>query len=261
MRGILILIGLVCVSLIGCVPNRKYVLVQKDDVHKTDMVRDSIVRAYALDPFDYKIQTNDLLSVKFESITPKDFNFLSPQTNMNVQTLSSGAGLLIGELVDDGGYIFFPHIGKVMVAGLTVFEIQTKLQGIANDYLENPVVKVRLLNYRVTALGELNHEGTIAINNNRASLLEVIGLAGGLTDLADRSKIKIIRQKGDQIEVGYIDILDENFINSPYYYVHQNDILVVPPLRQRTYRKYFGQNLALLVSSLTLLLLISNYSK
>lgn len=221
------------------------------------MPNDSVIRNYSLEAFDYKIQTNDILSVQFQSLTPTEYNFFSnPATLQNANVnLAQGNALLIGELVDEQGNIPYPVVGKVHVAGLTVFEIQEKLQEIANQYLESPIVKVRLINFRITVLGEVNKEGTISINNNRVSTLEALGLAGGMTDLADRTSLKIIRQQNNSAEVQYINLLDENFINSPYYYIHQNDILIIPPLRQRSYRKYFGQNLSLIISSLSLLLI------
>jgi polysaccharide export outer membrane protein len=214
----------------------------------------SVVRTYALDTFIYKIQANDIVYVKFESLTPKELDFFSmnssPQLAQSVQN-----GLLFGELVDEVGEIPFPVVGKVKVSGLTIFQIQEKLQKLASQYLDSPLVKVRLLNYHFTLLGEVVSEGTVTFATNRVSMIEAIGLAGGLGELADRSNIKLIRQKGGITEVAYINLLDEDFINSPYYYVYQNDVLIVRPLKQRPFLKYFGNNLSLLVSSISLVLL------
>ena len=237
-------------------------MMQKNDVNKSNLKSDSVMRRYTVEKFDYRIQTNDIVSVRFESLTPKEYDFLSTQSGAMVAGGGFiGGALLLGDLVDEYGQIPFPVVGKVRVAGLTVFQAQDSLQHIANRYLESPIVKVRLLNYRATFLGEVNKEGVILINNNRVSMLEAIGLAGGLTDLADKTDIKLIRQKGELTEVVYLNLQDENFINSPYYYVYQNDVLVVPALKQRPYRKYFGQNLSLIISSLSLLIIVLNYTK
>jgi polysaccharide export outer membrane protein len=249
------LITLVTVS--GCVTNKKFVLLQKDDLHRKDLPLDTMVRSYQPFMTEYRLQPNDIVYVSFESLTPEEFDFLSrPEDNFNM--MQGVNMLLVGNLIEPEGTIPFPFIGKVAISGLTVFEAQNKLQQIASQYLDKPVVTVRLINYRFTVLGEVNKEGNITVNNNRITILEALGLAGGLTDLADRSIIKLIRQTGGETTVQYINLLDENIIHSPYYFIQQNDVLIVPSLRQRPYRKYFSQNLSLIISSLSLLLITLN---
>lgn len=222
-----------------------------------DLPKDSLVRTYDLPDYEYRIQPEDNISVRFESLTPQEYdifnrNMLMQQQNMN---LNQSNALLIGELVDPNGEIVYPVIGKVKVAGLTVFELQDTLQRLAEQYLESPVVKVRLINFRFTVLGEAIREGTVVLPNNRVNYIEAIGYAGGLKDLADKRNIKLIRQLNGKTEVRYLNLLDESLVNKPEYFVHQNDILIVPPLRQRPYRQYFGQNLSLVLSSVSLLLI------
>jgi polysaccharide export outer membrane protein len=253
------------VLLSSCVSNRKYLYLQKDDVNRQNVPKDSVVRTYAVDSFKYKIQSNDIISVRIKSLTEKEFDFFSEYAGNNqMNNLGVGSGvnaLLIGELVDEQGCIPFPVIGKVKVAQLTVFQVQDTLQKLANKYFESPIVKVRLLNYRITILGEVAKEGSIILGNNRVSMLEAIGLAGGLGELADRTHIKLVRQHDNTAEIVYLNILDEKFVQSPYYYVNQNDVLIIPPLKQRPFRKYFAPNIGLAVSTISIILLALNLLK
>ncbi len=253
------------IFLTSCVPNRKLIYLQKEPGFETrKQPKDSVVRSYELDAFDYKIQTNDILSVRFQSLTEKEFDY-SQQGQTGTTSGLGGAGqntmLLRGDLVDDHGEIPMQVVGKVKVAGLTLYQVQDTLQKIANRFLEFTIVKVRLLNYRATILGEVNSEGTVVFGNNRVTLMEAIGLAGGLGDLADRSNIKIVRQVNSKTEVHYVDVLREDFMKSPFYYVHQNDLIIVPPLRQRPFRRYFSQNMTLLLSGMSVILLVITLNK
>lgn len=245
----------------SCVPNRKYVYIQKNDLHKSDLELNKVIREHVVDSFNYRIQPNDILSIRFESLTSKSFDFLNSQQSTQAMMggmSAQGNPLLIGELVDEYGQVTLPGIGSISVAGLTIFQIQKKLEVEATKYVTAPIVRVRLLNYRITVMGEVNQEGVITLMNNRVSILEALGLAGGLNEFADKSIVKLVRQTNTKAEVIYLNLLDENLIDSPYYYVHQNDILIVPALRQRPYRKYFSQNFSLALSVITLTVLILN---
>jgi polysaccharide biosynthesis/export protein len=258
MRKLLLFIPVV-LMISSCVTNRKFVLLQKNDVNGRDLPKDSAVREYRTQAFDYRVQPNDALYIRFESLTPEEFDFFREAAPNNAAGNRNFA--VTSELVDPAGTILFPVIGKVRVAGLTVFEIQDSLQQIASRYLESAVVKVRLVNFRFTVLGEVAQEGTVTTFNNRVTIPEALGLAGGLGELADRRNVKVIRHRGDTTSVGYVDLLSEDLITSPYYYINQSDVLVVPALRQRPFRKYFGPNFTLLVSTLSLVFLIVNLSK
>ena len=248
------------------IPNTRVTLLQKDDITKTNVALDSIVRKYPMMKFEYRIQPYDVLNLRFGSLTDERFDFLNKMQEDNGVGGGGGGGqgagyVINGFLVDPEGNISFPVVGKVKVGGLTVFEIQEKLQTLANQYLESTSVRVRLVNFRFTVLGEVNAEGTTIAFQPRVTLLEALGLAGGLGDLADRSKVKIVRAHEGQVQVSYINLLDENFINSPYYFLNQNDIIIVPALKQRQFRKYFGQNLSLIVGTITLILVAINLTK
>jgi polysaccharide biosynthesis/export protein len=254
MRIILLIVAALMLN--ACVSNRKVQILQKDDVNKKGLLKDTVVRTYTSDTFQYKVQAYDMILVQIQSLTNKEFDFLS-----NSQVQSGGGTSPTGEIVDENGEIQLPVIGMVKVAGLSTFEIENKIKEVASQYVDAPLVRVRLINYRVTFMGEVAREGTVTLSNSRVTLIEALAMAGGLGELADRKNIKLIRQNGSQTEVQYINILQEDFIGSPYYYVHQNDVLIVPPLRQRPLRKYILPNLSLVLSLTSVAWIIINITR
>lgn len=252
-----LLLGLAIVLLGSCVPNRKVMYLQKGDVNKKDSPVDTVVRQYSQHIEEYKIQPLDLLFIRVESLTEGEFDFFArlypvPATG-NAQNQ-----LINGFLVDESGQIEFPVVGRVKFGGLTVFQAQDSLQKVFKPFLKNPVARVRLLNFRFTVLGEVNVEQQVVSPNTRVTVMEAIGMAGGLTDLADRSQVKVIRQRSNETEVFYVDLLREDLVEANHYYIQQNDVIIVPPLRQRPFRKYWGQNIALFVSTVSVVLLTIN---
>lgn len=258
--------GLSLLALASCVPNRKYTYVQQNDVRKTDMPRDTVVRQYAMNIEEYKIQPLDILSIRIESLTPEDYDFITKLYPI-VDQMGGGGGSggstgaqnsINGFLVDNTGHIEFPVAGKLKFAGLTVFEAQEMLRKSFLPYLKDPVARIMLMNFRFTVLGEVVQEQLVLSRNTRISVMEAIGMAGGLGELADRSKVKVIRQVGAQAEVFYVNLLEEDLLQNKYFYIQQNDIIVVPPLKQRPFRLYWQQNLSLFVSTVSVILLVVN---
>lgn len=256
MRNYIFLLFIVVLGA-SCVPNKKIVYLQHADELDKNFPADTVLRRYDLADYEYRVQPEDVLSIRFSSLTKEEFDIFSQSNAQNVLTNVSAISLS-GYLVDREGMIEFPEVGKVKVAGLTIHQIKEVLQELAADYITQPVVNVRLLNFRITLLGEVNRQGTISTYNNNMTMMEAVGLADGLTDLADRKNIKIIRQISGQSQVLYVNLLEEQYLSDPSFFVHQNDIIIVPPLRQRPFRKYFGQNIALFLSSASTLLLIIN---
>lgn len=241
--------------------NRKVVLLQKDDLHAKEIPLDTILRRYPAQSFDYKIQPNDLLYIDIKSLTNEQVDVFTKvnggnQAALNPMMLQGPGALLMGYLVDDKGEIEIPVEGKINLGGLTVFDAEQKLTMIVKKYNDQPIVRVRVINYRFTVLGEVMREGTHVLGNNRISLFEAIGVSGGFGELADRSRVKLIRQTAEGTSIQYLNFLDESLMASPYFYIHQNDVLVIPPLRQRPFRKYFGQNFSLFISTITSLVLV-----
>jgi polysaccharide export outer membrane protein len=205
--------------------------------------------------------------INFETLSKEQdtFDFLT-----KLSTMSRGGGgggssanmaSLNGILVNTTGEIEYPVLGKIKVGGLTLFQAQDSIRKAAIQYIPDVVVRVRMLNFRFTVLGEVNNESTVVSPNTRLTFSEAVGLAGGLTELADRSLVKVLRQRGDKTEVFYINLLDEQFTESPYYFVQQNDVIVVPPLKQRPFRRYFTSNLAVITSTISFVLFFITLSK
>ncbi len=263
-RLVLFLAATVCI-LGGCVPARKLVYYQHGDELKNqkEIPKDTVLRTHALDIREYTIQPLDMLSVQFETLSDENdlFDFLSKISPQSRVMGNQNAMAVMGVFVNKEGQIEYPVLGKIKVAGLTLFQAQDTIQRVASKYIADVVVRVRMLNFRFTVLGEVNNEQTVIAANPRLTMSEAIGLAGGFGELADRKNIKVIRQNENNAEVYYVDLLQEDFLDSKYYYVQQNDVIVVPPLRQRTFRRYFVGNLGIITTTISFVLLVATLTQ
>jgi polysaccharide export outer membrane protein len=156
--------------------------------------------------------------------------------NMNTNNLGNGSSRpLLGYLVDRDGYIDFPVLGRLKVGGLTTGEVREMLVSkLQPEYLKDPVVIVRFLNFRVTVLGEVGNPGTFPVSTERLTLMDALGLAGDLQPYADRTNVMITREQNGFRTYGTLNLQDRNIFQSQFYYLQQNDLIYVQPLQERT---------------------------
>jgi polysaccharide export outer membrane protein len=269
MMRIWLLLGVSLLIFGACVPNKKLVYLQKDDLkRRKEIPKDTILRTHQLSIREYRIQPLDILSINFETLSKEDdeSDFLQKLSTRSSSGGSggggsSGGGALNGIVVNTEGDIDYAVLGKIKVAGLTLFEAKDSIEKVVSQYVPDVVARVRMMNFRFTILGEVNGESTVVSSNTRLTMMEAIGLSGGLSELADRSHVKVLRQKGTEVDVFYVDLLQEKYVESPYYYVQQNDVIIVPPLKQRTFRKYFIGNLGIIATIVSFGLFITTLSR
>ena len=209
----------------------------------------------------YRLQPGDLLSIEVVSLTEKEFDiFKDESTNLN----NRQDPLLTGYLIDSNGYISLPFVGDVLVQRLTVREVREKLKLVLSDYLEGPVVNVRLISFHFTVMGEVVREGKFEILEDRINILEALGSAGGLTQFANFESVKIIRTEDGISTVHFVNLLDGDLPSSDYYYIRPNDVIVVDLLKNKNFRLNSSRNISLILSviatSLTVILAVDNLS-
>lgn len=136
--------------------------------------------------------------------------------------------------VDEQGYIDFPVLGKLYVVGLRQSEVINLIESKLQGQVVNPIVTMRFLNARVTVLGEVKRPGTFTLNNGRMTLLEALGVAGDLTQYANRSNVLITRENNGKVEFARLDLRSDEVFTSPYFYLQQNDVVYVEPNQART---------------------------
>jgi polysaccharide export outer membrane protein len=141
--------------------------------------------------------------------------------------------LQIGYLVDEDGYIDFPVLNKVHVGGLTKKEAQAHLVECLQRYLKDPTVNLRFLNYRVTVIGEVNRPSTFTIPNDKINIFEALGLAGDMTAFGKRENVLLMREVGGERTVIRLNLNDRNILSSPYFYLQQNDVVYVEPVKTK----------------------------
>ena len=176
------------------------------------------------------ITYGDLIDINISSLNNQSTSIFSPTTLSKIGTIRNAeARKLDGYLVDGMGEIDLPILGKIKALGLTCSSLSESIKLKLKEYVQNPNVRTKILNFRVSILGEVAKPGTFEVINQSISFTELISRAGDFNKNADPTKVMIIRNSNDEIETRYVDLTSHEFLNSEYYFLKQNDKIYVRP--------------------------------
>jgi polysaccharide export outer membrane protein len=211
------------------------------------------------------IQVNDELMIlvtakDMDVVKPFNQNYSSRTTNqytmgsnnapMNNQVVAEGPTYL----VDSNGNITLNVIGEIKAAGLTLEQLKEDLKAKLSKYIINPIITIRLTNYKITVLGEVNRAGHYIIPDGKTTVLDALGLAGDLTIYGKRENVLVVRNINGEITKGRIDLTDSNFIKSPFYNLQQNDVIVVSPNETKQKQARLDPNAGIYISVASVIL-------
>lgn len=208
--------------------------------------------------YEPKIQVDDILQLV---ITAENSDVVAPYNLKRVQISSDQVGssdqssnLLMTYLVDSNGDIDMPQIGLVHIAGKTRREAIQEIKNKLSEYITEPLVSLRIANFKISVLGEVNRPDTYTVTGERITLLEAISKAGDLTIQGKRDNIIVIREVDGNRSINRVDLTNSDFITSPFYYLAQNDVVYVEPNQMKLNNANVGPSLTIAVSAVSLLI-------
>jgi len=224
----LVILLVISVVLTSCITNKDVVYLQdKGDGADTTLALNEL-------PKPYRVQISDILSINVKALDPELVSIFNPPESANS---SSGGGLYFsGFSVDLHGNIEFPILGKINVLGFTIDEIKDKVKSeLLKQYFKETAelfVTVKLAGLKYTVTGEAS-AGVYTLFQDRVNIIEALANAGDIPLTGDRKDVLIIRQYPDGQKIHHIDVTDIKAMQSPYYFIQPNDIILVKPLKRK----------------------------
>jgi len=160
-------------------------------------------------------------------------------------------------IVDSKGEIDFPVLGKLKLSELSRDQATAFMEEKLKDYIKDPIVNIRTLNYRITVLGEVNRPGTYTATNERITLIDALGLAGDMTIYGERENVLVIHDYDGKKTFTRVNLKDKNLFESPAYYLSQNDVVYVEPNKTRAKNSSIGADTGVVISAIGLLISLS----
>lgn len=206
-------------------------------------------------------QKNDVIKITLISSNEKFTKLFSEATENNVRnqlTYTSGAAALKGFLVDQDGFIDIPFAGKILAHNRSRDAVRKEITEKLKDYIKEPIIQLKILNYKVTVLGDVQRPGTFNIPNEKVSFIEAIGIAGDLNITANMSNVRIYREINDSLHVSQINLNSDEIFYSDFYMLQQNDVIYIPPNKAKSRSSRYSPIYIPLLTSVSLLLTTLN---
>lgn len=235
----------------------------KDLIYLKDAANNEIIKDLST---EYMLKTGDILYVSIKSISPEVNILFNPESNMEAgssglgyqkYTTPSGA-YLYGYELDSNGNITLPMLGKVNVFGVTATQAESIVQNKADEFLKEAIVKVKLLNFKVTVAGEVRSPGVYYNYNNSINVLEVIALANGNTDFATIKKVMVVRAIPKGKKTYILDLSTKDAYLSEAFYLQPDDYIIVQPDKYKNFQLN-SQAYSLVLSSLSVLIAVLGF--
>lgn len=205
-----------------------------------------------------KIQVNDILTIVVTAADPKVTAPFNPVSSMATSNFTQQTDLALRPTytVDDNGEITLPMLGKVSVLGLTRLQAIEKIRKELSQYIKDPGVNMNFNNFRVSVLGEVARPGSFIMPTERVTILEALGMAGDMTIRGIRESVLLIREVDGQKQMHRLDLTQQSTLNSPYYYLAQNDVIYVEPNKAQINNSKLGANTNIIISIASLLITV-----
>ena len=205
------------------------------------------------------IKSGDLLYFSVYSINDNVNKMFNEDSRFVNYSFNNQALYILGYTVNNKGYINLPFVGNIKVSGLTMDSAETIVSNKIHEYFRDINVKIRFLSYYISIMGEVKRPTRATIVGRQLNIFEALSLAGDMTDFANRQDITIIRQKADNsVEIGKVNLLSDKIFKSKYYNIYPNDVIYVPPLKNKNLRLN-APNISIILSSITTLILVLNF--
>ena len=191
---------------------------------------DEVLKTVINENASIRIKPNDELTIRVsasEQDAARPYNLT--KTVAGVEGPQAATVQLESYIVDENGFIQFPELGNIYVSGFTNIELSRLIEEKLSPFLTEPIVTVRVLNFRVSILGEVRVPGTYNVANYQLSLPQALSLGGDLLITGRRDNVLIMREENGQMTYNYVDLTDAGVTQSPYYYLQQNDVIYVEP--------------------------------